>query len=100
MEFCLLVCVKILVLDAFFYSHSFFFFIPNITAICKIKIPPSSKSAMISKELENSCLSSFSVNLTDISKIIAKYLWAVTSKYCQKLLFIDKWKPTIMFITF
>ena len=28
---------------------------------------------MISKELENSHLSSFSVNLTDIFKIIAKY---------------------------
>ena len=43
-----------------------FFFIPNITAICKNKIPPSSEPEVISKELENSHLSFFSVNLTDI----------------------------------
>ena len=50
-----------------------FFFIPITTAICKNKIPPSSEPEIISKELENSHLSSFSVNLTDISKTIAKY---------------------------
>ena len=43
---------------------------------------------MISKELENSHLSSFSVNLTDIFKIIAKYRRKVISKYRQKSLFI------------
>ena len=68
----------------------FFFVIPNITAICKNKIPPSSEPEMISKELENSHLSScsFSVNLTDIFKIIAKYRRKVISKYRQKSLFI------------
>ena len=66
----------------------FFFFIPNITAICKNKIPPSSEPEMMSKELENSHRSSFSVNLTDIFKIIAKYHQKVISKYRQKLLFI------------
>ena len=71
-----------------FYSHSFFFIIPNITAICKNKTPPSSEPEMISKELENSHLSSFSVNLTDIFKIIAKYRRKVISKYRQKSLFI------------
>ena len=34
---------------------------------------------MIPKELENSCLSSFSVYLTDIFKIIAKYRQKVIS---------------------
>ena len=48
------------------FSFFFFFFISNITAICENKIPPSSESAMISKELENSNLSYFSANLTDI----------------------------------
>ena len=43
---------------------------------------------MILKELENSHLSSFSVNLTVIFKIIAKYCRKVISKYRQKLLFI------------
>ena len=43
---------------------------------------------MMSKELENSHRSSFSVNLTDIFKIIAKYHQKVISKYRQKLLFI------------
>ena len=83
----LLVCEKISVPNVFFYSH-LFFVIPNITAICKNKTPPSSEPEMISKELENSHLSSFSVNLTDIFKIIAKYGWYVTSKYRQKSLFI------------
>ena len=59
----------------------FFVFIPNITAICKNKIPPLSDPEMISKELENSHLSSFSVNVTDIFKIIAKYRRKVISKY-------------------
>ena len=85
----LLVCEKIPVRNAFFYSHSFFFFFtPNTTAICKDKIPPSSEPEIISKELENSHLSSFSVNLTDIFKIIAKYRRKVISKYRQKSLFI------------
>ena len=89
MVFFLLVCEKTPVPDVSFYSHSFFFlFIPNIAAICKNKIPPSSEPEMISKELENSHLSSFSVHLTDIFKIIAKYCRKVISKYCQKSLFI------------
>ena len=71
-----------------FLLLSFFFFIQNITTICKNKIPPSSEPEMISKELENSHLSSFSVNLTDIFKIIAKYRRKVISKYRQKSLFI------------
>ena len=71
MVFFLLVCEKTLVPDVSFYSHSFFFlFIPNIAAICKNKIPPSSEPEMISKELENSHLSSFSVHLTDIFKLL------------------------------
>ena len=88
--------------DVFFYSHFFFFFfiIPNITAICKNKILPSSGSEMISKETENSHLSSFSVNLTDIFKIISKYCQKVISRYRQKLLFIVQWKSTIIFIIF
>ena len=72
----------------FFTLILFFFLIPNITAISKNEIPPSSEPEMISKELENSHLSSFSVNLTDIYKIIAKYYWSVISKYLQKSLFI------------
>ena len=51
----------------------FLFFIPNKTAICKNKIPSSS-------EPQNSHLSSFSVNLTDIFKIIAKHRRKVISK--------------------
>ena len=43
---------------------------------------------MISKELESLHLSSFSVNLTDIFKVIAKYRRKIISKYRQKLLFI------------
>ena len=66
MVFFLLVCEKIPVRYVFFYIHSFFFFIPNTIAICKNKIPPSSEPEIISKELENSHLSSFNVNLTDI----------------------------------
>ena len=82
-----LVCKKIPVPDVFFYFHSFFF-IPNITVICKNKIPPSSGPEMIPKELENLHLNSFSVNLTDIFKIITKYRRKVISKYRQKSLFI------------
>ena len=43
---------------------------------------------MIPKELENLHLNSFSVNLTDIFKIITKYRRKVISKYRQKSLFI------------
>ena len=88
MVFFLLVCEKIPVPDIFFYTHSFLFFvffISNIHAICN-KIPPFSESEMISKELENSHRSSFSVNLTDIFKIIAKYRWKSIFKYRQKSL--------------
>ena len=89
MVFFLLVCEKVPVPDVFFYSHSFFFFfIPNITTIGKNKIFPSSEPEMISKELEKSHLNSFSMNLTDVVKIIAKYRWKVISKYRQKSLFI------------
>ena len=72
----------------FSFTFILCFFIPNTTAICKNKIPPSSEPEIISKELENLHLSSFSVNLTDIFKIIAKYRWNVISKYRQKSLFI------------
>ena len=68
----------------FSFTVVLFFFISNITAICKNKIPSSSEPEMISKELENSHLSSFSVNLTDILKIIAKYRRKVISRYRQK----------------
>ena len=44
-----------------------------MTAICKNKIPLSSESEMILKELESLHLSSFSVNLTDIFKVTSKY---------------------------
>ena len=61
-----------------------------MTAICKNKIPPSSKSEMILKELKfrTKELRSFSVNLTDIFKVTAKYSRKIISKYRQKLLFI------------
>ena len=72
----------------FSFTLVLFFFISNITAICKNKIHSSSEPEMISKELENSHLSSFSVNLTDIFKIIGKYRRKVISKYRPKLLFI------------
>ena len=72
----------------FSFSLFLFIFIPNITAICKNKIPLSSESETISKELESSHLSSFSVNLTHIFKIIAKYRGKGVSKYRQKVLFI------------
>ena len=45
---------------------------------------------MISKELQSSHLSSFSVNLTDTFKVIAKYRRKIISQYCQKL-----WEPSI-----
>ena len=41
------------------------------------------------KELESSHLSSFIVNVTDISKVTAKYRRKIISKYSQKLLFIN-----------
>ena len=88
MVFYILVCEKILVPDVFSYSRSFFFFIPDITAIRKNKIPPSSEPEMISKEHKNLHLSSFSVNITDIFKIIAKYRQNVLPKYRRKSLFI------------
>ena len=83
-----------------FLSLSLLFFISNITAIFKNKIPPSSKSEMILKELESSHLSSFNVNLTDIFKVTAKYCRKIICKYRQKLLFITSWRFTIMFIIF
>ena len=43
---------------------------------------------MLLKELESSDLSSFTVNVTDISKVTAKYCQKIISKYRQKLLFI------------
>ena len=66
------------------------FFISNITAICRNKITPFSESEMILKELELkiSNLSSFNVNLTNISKITAKYRRKNISKYRQKFLLI------------
>ena len=73
MVFFLLACEKIPVPDVFFCDHSLFF-IPNITAICRNKIPPSSEPEMISKELENSHLSYFSVNVIDIFRIIENYV--------------------------
>ena len=89
-------CEKILVTNVMFCSHSFFFFfIPNITAFCKNQIPPSSEPEMILKELENSRLGYFNVNLTDIVKIIAKNCQKVISKHCPKSLFIANSKPTI-----
>ena len=64
-----------------------------MTAICKNKIPPSSESETILKEVESSQLSSFSVNLTDIFKVAAKYRRKRISKYHQKLLFIPSGDP-------
>ena len=88
----LLVCEKIRVSDVFFYTHFFFFFlffvIPNIATIWKNKISPSSEPKTTSKELENLRFNSFSVNLTNIFEIIAKYRRKVIFKYRQKLLFI------------
>ena len=62
MVFFLLLCEKIPV-------RGDFFSIAVTTAICKDKIPSSSEPEIISKELENSHLSPFSVNLTDILKL-------------------------------
>ena len=58
-----------------------------MTAICKNKTPRSREFEMISKELESSHLSSFSVKLADIFKIMAKYRRKVIFKYLKKLLF-------------
>ena len=66
----------------------FSFFISNITVMCKNKITPSSEFEMTLKELESSHLSSFTVNLTDITKVTAKYCRKTISKYRQKFLFI------------
>ena len=63
-----------------------FFFIPNITAIFKNKVPPSSEPEMIQKKLENSHLRCES---NAYFKIIAKYRWKVIFKHRQKLLFIS-----------
>ena len=92
--FLLLVCEKIPVPDVFIYSYSFFLFfvfIPNITAICKNKIPPSSELEMISKELENSHLISFSVNLSSesylqISSKIVIYCLVETHNHVYNIL--------------
>ena len=87
----LLVCEKVLVSEVFFYTSFFFFFffvIPNIATICKNKISPSSEPKTTSKELENLRFNYFSVNLTNIFEIIAKYRWKVIFKYRQKFLFI------------
>ena len=65
----------------------FSFFISNITVMCKNKITPSSEFEMTLKELESSHLSSFTVNLTDITKVTAKYCRKTISKYRQKFLF-------------
>ena len=65
-----------------------FFFLHSKHNRYKNKIPLSSESEMILKELENSYLSYLSVNLTDIYKSIDKYRRKVISKYCQKSLFI------------
>ena len=59
----------------------FLFFISSISSICKNKITPL-------KKLESSHPTSVAVNLTDISKITAKYRRKIISKYRQKLLFI------------
>ena len=56
--------------------------------MCKNKITPSSEFEMTLKELESSHLSSFTVNLTDITKVTAKYCQKTISKYRQKFLFI------------
>ena len=40
-------------------------------------------------ELESSHLSSFTVNLTNVSKITAKYRRKIISKYRQKFLFMS-----------
>ena len=65
----------------------FSFLISNITVMCKNKITPSSEFEMTLKELESSHLSSFTVNLTDITKVTAKYCRKTISKYRQKFLF-------------
>ena len=56
-----------------------------MTAICKNKIPPISESEMILRELESSQVSSFSVNLTDIYKVTAKYRREIISKYRKNI---------------
>ena len=43
---------------------------------------------MISKEVQSSHLSSFSVNLADIFKVIAKFRRKIISRYHQRLLLI------------
>ena len=86
MVFLFVVCEKIPVCNVFFYLM--FSFIPNTTAIYKNKILPSSEPEIVSKEFENSHLSSFSVNLRDSFKIIVKYCPNVISKYHQISSFI------------
>ena len=64
----------------YFSFFLFFFFILNKTTSCKNKISFPSESDMMSKELQNS--DSIYVNLmTDVFKIIAKYLWKIIAKY-------------------
>ena len=70
----------------FFLFLSFFFFILNKTASCKNKISSSSESDMISKELHNPDFIFYSENLmTDVSKMIFKYLRKIIAKYRQIL---------------
>ena len=54
----------------------------------KNKITPFSESELTLKERESSHLSSFTVILTDISKVTAKCCQKIISKYRQKFLFI------------
>ena len=79
------------------YSHSCLFSFQTEPLLAEIKYLPL-QSLKLNEELENSHLSYFSVTLTDICKIIAKYFRKVIFKYRQKSLFISLWEPTIMFI--
>ena len=70
----------------FFLFLSFFFFILNKITSCKNKISSSSESDMISKELHNPDFIFYSENLmTDVSKMIFKYLRKIIAKYRQIL---------------
>ena len=60
-----------------FLLLTFFFFISNVTAICKNKIPPFSESEMISKELQSLHFSSFSV--------IKQIFWKLSPNIVGKL---------------
>ena len=88
MVFFLLVCEEIPVSDVFFTLILFFLFHSKHNRYLQKQNTVISKPEMIPKELENSHLSSFSVYLTDIFKIIAKCRRKVISKYRKKSLFI------------